>query len=325
MRAQVRVTSTRAPCGHRFFARHLRGSLALLVGLLATACAGPTTPGSFRLDSDHAIAFEVVAPDRAAPKLTLLGSVHLLDKPISLGPQLARAHRNADALVLEVDLREATEADLAEAMMQHGALGRGEELSDFVSPETIESLDSYLAEQELTEQMVENIHRLRPWTISLFITTAKASEGGLETNYGVEQYFLKHTSTRIPIIGLETIDEQFSSFSFISGVAQEAMLLESIAPTATRGMHQLVEAWKAGDEAALATLTRADMTDEVYQVLFVARNQLMAEGLAELMAEGRASDRYFAVIGAGHLVGDKSVVTMLRERGLRVTRMTSGD
>ena len=299
--------------------------MLLTVAWLAIDCAGAGAPEPFVLRAGHALAFEVTTPGAEAPSLYLLGSFHILDAPISLGPKLERAYRNAAALVLEVDLRAYTKVDLGQAMMRHGALGTGEQLSDFVSEETIAALDARLLRRQLSDQQIQHIHRLRPWAIALFLAVSEGEKQGLHADYGVEQYFVEHAPRDARIFGLETPEEQFSALSFMSKAAQEEMLIEALSTEASSELLALIDAWKRGDEEALAKLVLEGTAEEVYQVLFVARNERMAEALLALMQQGAESDTWFAVIGAGHLVGESSVATMLRGSGLDVRRMAPSD
>ena len=57
-----------------------------------------------------------------------------------------------------------------------------------------------------------------------------------------------------------------------------------------------------------------------YELVFFRRNEQMAIGLENLGRDGRSR---FVVIGAGHLLGDRSVPARLAQRGYRIERIRS--
>jgi uncharacterized protein YbaP (TraB family) len=62
------------------------------------------------------------------------------------------------------------------------------------------------------------------------------------------------------------------------------------------------------------------MSEAEREATFSLRNRLWIERLTPVLEEGGA----FVAVGLGHLVGDTSLVSMLRERGYRIERV-SGD
>ena len=88
-------------------------------------------------------------------------------------------------------------------------------------------------------------------------------------------------------------------------------------------LDRVIDAWLSGDAEALDALMREDIGDddlaeEFYDRFIVDRNVGMARGAREAL-EGR--DRVFVVVGAGHLVGEGSVVELLAGEGFEVERV----
>ncbi|MBD2841844.1 TraB/GumN family protein [Erythrobacter sp. KMU-140] len=83
---------------------------------------------------------------------------------------------------------------------------------------------------------------------------------------------------------------------------------------------RLRNAWLTGDVAILEEATRTGiMADpELRDALIVQRNRRWAEQLEDDLRE---SARPLVAVGSGHLVGEDSLVTMLQQRGYRVTRL----
>ena len=98
----------------------------------------------------------------------------------------------------------------------------------------------------------------------------------------------------------------------------------------TQQMEQLVNAWRCGDHAALAevlfstrdtkaALSAADQAaiDQLMYRMFDERNAGMENRIREYLNSGKGD--YFVVVGAGHLLGEGSVVDLLQQQGYQVT------
>ena len=78
-----------------------------------------------------------------------------------------------------------------------------------------------------------------------------------------------------------------------------------------------LEAWAEGDTAGLEKLLLASMksSPELYQRMLVDRN---ASWVPQVEACITARTSCFVVVGAAHLIGDDSLVAMLRKKGYKV-------
>ncbi len=82
---------------------------------------------------------------------------------------------------------------------------------------------------------------------------------------------------------------------------------------------QMASAWVAGDSRQLDAMIVESMkatAPELYESLFVRRNTDWSDKIAILMQGAGTS---FIAVGAGHLVGERSVPAILAERGFTVT------
>jgi uncharacterized protein YbaP (TraB family) len=82
---------------------------------------------------------------------------------------------------------------------------------------------------------------------------------------------------------------------------------------------QLVRAWRNGDTATLASLLSEEFDEfpDLYRTLTVDRNRAWVTRLTDLLDD---RDDYLVVVGALHLVGDGSVVSLLEKRGFKVVQ-----
>jgi uncharacterized protein YbaP (TraB family) len=94
-------------------------------------------------------------------------------------------------------------------------------------------------------------------------------------------------------------------------------------------LDDMVQAWRCADQEKLSAFLFDDFTDaqdvsateqamleELHQHLFVERNIVMADGIEQFIRSGNGA--YFVVVGSGHLLGEGSVVELLRTRGYEV-------
>jgi uncharacterized protein YbaP (TraB family) len=308
----------------------LRASLGGLVSLLAACsflgCAGSPQPAlppanAFELRAEHAFFWEGTPPGEETPRLYLLGSVHMLDQPLVLGPEIARAFDRAGVLVLEVDLEAVDEETRIDMGLRYAILEWGETLEDFVSPETMQLLEAWLDSASLTSQERAAYYRNRPWSLAGAIVDRALEESGAHRELGVEAYFLGLADGRKRVTGLETIDEHTYSPSSFSQPLQEEMLLQALAGGDMQAfVKQLLEAWKRGDdEDLLALAIGAEASEEYLETVLYARNELMVERLMELLAE-QPDATCFVIVGASHVVGPLSVVEMLESEGFTLRR-----
>ena len=82
----------------------------------------------------------------------------------------------------------------------------------------------------------------------------------------------------------------------------------------------LLDDEKALEQRVFRPLEDSPEFEVFYERVFFRRNEQMAIGLENLGRDGRSR---FVVIGAGHLLGDRSVPAQLAKRGYRIERIRS--
>jgi uncharacterized protein YbaP (TraB family) len=86
-------------------------------------------------------------------------------------------------------------------------------------------------------------------------------------------------------------------------------------------LEDLSAAYRRGDEATLtkAVFDPAEMKKHpaMFDMIYHQRNKRWVPRIHQHLA----GERVFVAVGAGHLVGKKSVVTLLRTKGLKVERV----
>lgn len=168
------------------------------------------------------------------------------------------------------------------------------------------------------------IDAMRPWQAALDLTIVPVQEAGYDPTKGVD-HVLKAQATKAgkQLHGFETAEQQLHFFADLPP-AQENLVLESTLDDIAEGpskIKEAVKAWLAGDVASFDKLFLE--FDEpkyrpLYQVLIVDRNRAWAKRIATMAKTG--SGTIFIAVGAGHLAGPDSLVTILQHQGIKVDR-----
>ena len=78
---------------------------------------------------------------------------------------------------------------------------------------------------------------------------------------------------------------------------------------------KLLDAWSAGDPAAIASIAFDSMSPEEKQTILDDRNRTWVPKIEKMLNEKRT---FFITVGAAHLVGPDGVPNLLRHAGYRV-------
>ena len=169
------------------------------------------------------------------------------------------------------------------------------------------------------------LNAMDTWFVGLTMAQAVAMKAGMSGETGVEMTLRKLVEARgLPIKGLETAREQLTYLDTMSPEAQRKFTVDSLEDTTDEEIlaefAKMQSAWSRGDEAAIGNVFNEGMEigSEVRSALLTRRNTDWTGDIVQRMAQ---PGTVFVAVGAGHLVGDDSVVAQLRKRGYTVTRI----
>jgi uncharacterized protein len=255
----------------------------------------------------------------------LAGSIHLLrEKDLPLPAVFERAYAEAEELVFEIDMATMSAPDSAQKMRALGSLPAGEELGDKVSGATMERLGEYLKKRGMPRGVFDTF---TPGMVYLTIGALEVARSGAKPDLGLEMvYFGKSVRDGKPSSGLETVAFQMSRFNEFGTEFIEELITESIAEAdeSPEVFDAIVAAWRSGDEEALGDLIleQTGPHSRLHEILLVDRNRNWIPGIEKHLATNR--DVMF-LVGAGHLVGEDSVVDLLREKGYEVKQLANDE
>jgi uncharacterized protein YbaP (TraB family) len=307
--------------------------IPLLVALL-TAWAAAEPPA-------RPLLWKASKGGKDGPTICLLGSLHI-GRPefYPVHPKVQAAYQAADTCVFEVDLVQAKMPWQAARLMLRGKLGGGKTLQDVISEKTWQELEACADAVGMPMAM---LRPMKPWMCAQLLSAAAIIQAGYNPETGTDHHFyrlaLKDQKNTVP---LETFGQQLDLIQKALEPLGETVLSDTIKELndLDKSLGELVRRWRRGDaEGLVKLLNEMELGDEkTYEVLLLNRNRKWVPKLAKLATsplpppkadtdtapappeKPAGPRRLFVVVGAGHLVGEGSVVDLLRQQGWTVER-----
>lgn len=251
--------------------------------------------------------------------LHLMGSVHLLtEDAYPLAPTMQAAIDQAERVAFEIDL-DSMQA-MAPTMIRVGMYQSDSTLQQAVSDSTYALLQGAVDTLQIP---MAQMNRMRPWFASLTLTSVMLQRGGYQASLGLDMHVYQKAQEReLEVLGLETFQEQLEILASASSGDPDAYLrytLENLDESMDQ-IDRIMAAWKSGDVEAVASVMNEGMDEfpQMREQLLIQRNRNWIPEIEALMS---GPENTLVVVGAGHLVGEGSVVEMLREKGYTVTQL----
>lgn len=275
--------------------------------------------GSAQEDGDTGPALWEVSD--ADTTVHLFGTIHLMTEGVDwFTGAVERAFEESDTLVVEVNQTEVSRQEQQSVVRSLAVLPEGEQLSGIVKQSTMDSLTSLVEPMGVSPRVVE---RWKPWYAGLTVTAVLAQQAGFLPRYGVDVTLIEKASEReMEVESLESFQEQFELFDSLDREEGLYLLRDSLAEQGEiqQLFRDLRDAWMARDLETLESLIleAEDENPDFYRDVFIDRNERWTEDLVSMLEE--ESGTVFLAVGAGHLLGDDSVLRMLEDEGYDVTR-----
>lgn len=252
----------------------------------------------------------------------LLGSIHMMKKEhYPLKPVIEDAFAHTDVLAVEADLSGAKAAD-GFKMLQLGMYTGDETLQKNISPKTYQLVKEKM---KTLSMEIDGFQKFKPWMLALTIQSMALMSKGFTPTHGIDLHFLNKAAGKKEIVELEGIEFQMKLFESFSKEESEQLLISSVveADNMAKEVNNMVDAWLNGDTGKLERLFN-EGTEKypelagMYKKLLDDRNERMVEKILTYMKTGK---KYFIVIGAAHMVGEKGIVRLLQKKGFTVTQL----
>jgi uncharacterized protein YbaP (TraB family) len=252
----------------------------------------------------------------------LLGSIHFMKEEVyPLNPAIENAFESSDKLVVEANINDLGNLDLK--MLTDRAFYKNDDhVEKHVSRETYRLIQKEGKELGLP---IELLRMQKPWFLALSFQAMELARLGYSPQHGVDYHFLAKAKGKKRILELESLEEQLRLLSGFSDREQEQFLLYTLETLSSmdRQVGNMVSAWNSGDAQAMeSTLADALPPDPslapVVQKLFDERNVKMVSKIEGYIHSGGS---YFVIVGAGHLIGKKGIVELLKIKGYALEQL----
>lgn len=252
----------------------------------------------------------------------LLGSIHVLrPETYPLDDAIYDAFDASEVVAFELHLDSIEAA--APRMIARGLFEDGRTLDEVLPADVHADLKAHFQQLGMPVQAVSG---MEPWLVALTVSALTAQRAGFETAQGIDRHFFdRATTARKRIRSFETMEQQIMVFDGMTDAEQIAFLrstLDDIDGFADM-LDEATELWKRGDAEGLAAMMTESIEEQpnLRRRLLDDRNQAWVPQIEALL---RSGDTSMAIVGIGHLIGEDSVVDLLRTRGYRITRVSAG-
>ncbi|MFD2268736.1 TraB/GumN family protein [Vibrio thalassae] len=248
--------------------------------------------------------------DKGEQRLYLMGTIHVGDTKLDpFSRKVTEALSQADSLIVETRLNEKVRFP---QKPQPSA-------KQMLDEEHLAALIAIIKQASLVPSTILS---LPPWQAALTLQQWQFQSLNYQPEFSIDMQFVRWANThQLPIVGLETL--QFQIDLFVTqpdhGLAMLKQTLQEWSDSEA-SIRCLVESWRMGDiknlEAVLATVT---YNEAFYQSFIFERNERWVKVLSQDYPVGT----YFVAVGAMHLVGEHSVIELLRQLGYDISLMST--
>ena len=245
----------------------------------------------------------------------ILGSCHALrgsDYP--LGAVIDNAISESKRFIFEFDSEHAAEEGFAKKMRDAATYPRGVTLKQKVRPETYAYIKKIAKTRESTYEDI------KPWAIAFFMFYHPAFYN-VSSYYGVENYVLRRSGSH-DVWGLETASEHIHVLSDMADTEGEVYLLQAMvyADSEITRFSDTVAAWKSGNSQRMYEIGALQEKQAPYLRwrLIEHRNRNWIPRIETAM---KAVVPSMVVVGARHLCGPNSVISLLQARGYKIEQL----
>ena len=252
----------------------------------------------------------------------VLGSIHFLKQEnYPLNPRIDRAFDQSTVLVVEANISDPGKLN-PQKLLESALYPENDSLERHVSTETYDYVKRETGNLGLPFELVS---KQRPWFLALTLEALELMKLGFDPRYGVDIYFLSKAQGTKKILELESLDEQIDLLSNFSDREQEYFLLYTLKDLHVLGEQAstLVKAWRSGNTGEIESVFTKSVKEDgrlapIFEKLIDNRNRKM---ISKIEGYLNTDGTYFVVVGAGHLVGNKGIIEILKSKGYTVEQL----
>ncbi|HVE41163.1 MAG TPA: TraB/GumN family protein [Planctomycetota bacterium] len=287
---------------------------------LSLLVLSPTAPASVERGSKLFL-WKASSP---TTEVYLFGSIHLGKQEwYPLPKEIEGAFEKSKYLVVEADESKVDAIKLQQLALENGIYAPPDSLSKHASAETMKALGALAEKLGLPAASLE---QMKPWLLSLTLSSMSLIKLGYSPDLGIDRHFLKAAKDKKEILELESMEFQIKLLAGLSDELQVKFLELTLeeADNAKERMEKIVGAWSKGDGALLEDemlkkrAAKNPAQAEFQAKLIDERNVSMAKKIGEYL---KTKDVHFVVVGSAHLIGEKGIVRLLEKDGFKVQQL----
>ncbi len=303
--------------------------LTVLTLLVNTACktkaqqAKPiNTASAVPLDT-KSLLWEISGKDLKKPSY-LYGTIHLIPKKdFFITDATKKAFDVSQKVTFEINMKEMSNPMAMMSIFTKALIPNGKKLKDFLNDEDYGLVQRKFDSLGLPLKMLE---RVKPMFLSVMVGNdgeqmsmdGSSNESNKSTSYEME--FLKMGETQKKEFGgLETVEFQMGIFDSIPYQVQADMLVKTIknGGSGNDELTKMVEMYKNQDIEAMCQMLKSGDESELgnYENMLLNNRNI---NWIPLMSKAMLEKSTFFAVGAGHLGGEKGVVSLLKKAGYTV-------
>jgi uncharacterized protein YbaP (TraB family) len=252
----------------------------------------------------------------------VFGTIHSTDKRVRKLPKpVNKVVRAAKSLILEIARTDDMPVRMARLMM----LRDGRRLEEILGTDLFKGFAKVAGRYGLPANLLQ---RIKPWAALMTISLppkekTRQAAGRLPLDLALGARAQKR---RIPVFGLETVEEQLNLFDGLPEADQISLLRSAIRDHDKVGpmFERMIKTYLERDLEGLMTWS-IDQTAggnkrhrEIFEIRFLERrNRVMVDRMQPRLKAGGA----LVAVGAAHLPGKTGVLSLLAQEGYSITRV----
>jgi uncharacterized protein YbaP (TraB family) len=246
--------------------------------------------------------------------LFLGGSVHILrSNDFPLPKAFDRAFSQSKLLVLEADVEQMADENVAQYLMSKMYLPEGQTLESILDQDTYFLLKLECAKYGL---QIESISNYKPSMVITILSVLQIQKFGF-VEEGVDTFFQNRAKKEKKSIHfLESVEFQIDMLVSMGEGYENDYVRYSLEDLSTTDnlLADLVNEWKTGN-TALTEAMLVEMKEEwpeMYKLMVSNRNAAWMPQIEEYLASGQTA---FVIVGAAHLYGPDGLLVQLENSG----------
>lgn len=250
----------------------------------------------------------------------LFGTVHALRPGLSwFDEAVADAFNASEEVIFEIPQTD-DPAVMQQLIVRLGVAQDGRALSSRLSDD---QRATYTRAMQSIGMPIPAFDRLEPWVPGVLLSVIPLMQRGYDPTQGAER-ILANAATAVGkrVGALETAEQQLGFFDTLPEAAQIKFLLDSAeaAVSPEDKTQAMINLWAAGNADDLGQMINDEMDDDaaLRDALLTRRNANWTQWIRTRMDQ---PGTVFIAVGAGHLAGNESVLSMLTSGGVTVTRV----